>query len=81
MPNQELFPGWAFCICRTILHYESLDLWGYRWIYGVIVRFVGNRWIYDIKNRKTLHLREMNRILFDFLELLQYNCFIVGEEA
>jgi hypothetical protein len=41
MPNQELFPGWAFCIFRSFPHYKSLDLW-------VIVRIVGNRWIYMI---------------------------------
>ena len=52
MPNQELFPGWAFCIFRAIPHYKSLELWGYRWICEVIVRLMvlsldlwGNRWI------------------------------------
>jgi len=61
MPNQELFPGWAFCIFRAISHYKSLELWGHRWICGVIVRLmvlsfdlwvivriVGNRWILAI---------------------------------
>ena len=32
MPNQELFPGWAFCVFRAISYYKSLELWGYRWI-------------------------------------------------
>lgn len=41
MPNQELFPGWALCIFRAIPHYKSLELWGYRWICGVIVRLMG----------------------------------------
>ena len=40
MPNQELFPSWAFCILGTIFHYKSLELWGYRWICGVIVRLL-----------------------------------------
>ena len=40
MPNQVLFPGWAFCIFRTISHYKSLDLWGYRWNCRVIVRLM-----------------------------------------
>ena len=48
MPSRDLFPGWALCIFRSFPHYKSLDLWGYRWNYGlslqlwVIVGVVGN---------------------------------------
>ena len=48
MPNQELFPGWAFCIFSVIFHYKSLELWGYRWICGVSLDLWGYRWIYGL---------------------------------
>lgn len=41
MPNQDPIPGWEFCIFMAISHYKSLELWGYRWICGAIVRLMG----------------------------------------
>ena len=40
-PTRLHFPVGHFAFLGTIFHYKSLELWGYRWIYGVIVRLMG----------------------------------------
>ena len=80
-------PGWAFCGIRAISHYKSLELWGYRWICGgivrlmglsldlwVIVRIVGNRWIYEEKCCKHYFVFSYCNLLYQTALFFDFFC-------